>query len=314
MVFFIFTIMIHLHITDEISRLRAVVLGRADSNGPVPKLEDAYDPKSAEHIAAGTYPKDEDMVKEMDAVAKVFEKYDVKVYRPDKIVDYNQIFSRDIAFVIDDKFIKANILEDRSREIDALHHVIEQIDASKIIEFPEDAHIEGGDVMPWGDYIFVGTYYGDDYSQYITARTNMKAVRHLQTLFPHKKVKSFNLRKSNTVAKDNALHLDCCFQPLGKGKCIIHKEGFLENDEYEWLLDFFGKENCFHITKEEMYEMNSNVFSISPEVIISEKNFSRLNSWLRSQGFTVEEVPYAEISKQEGLLRCTTMPLVRDPR
>ncbi|CAM3290834.1 dimethylarginine dimethylaminohydrolase family protein [Aequorivita lipolytica] len=304
--------MIKLNINDEISRLRAVVLGRADSNGPVPKLEDAYDPKSAEHIKAGTYPKDEDMVKEMEAVAEVFKKYEVQVFRPHSIKDYNQIFSRDIAFVIEDKFIIANILDDRSMEIAAIEHVINQIDPSKIIEFPENAHIEGGDVMPWGEYIFVGTYYGEDYPSFITARTNMNAVKHLQKLFPHKKVKSFNLRKSNTVADENALHLDCCFQPLGKGKAIIHKEGFLIEEEYEWLVNFLGKENCFHITKEEMYNMNSNVFSISPEVVISEKNFTRLNTWLREQGFTVEEVPYAEISKQEGLLRCTTMPLIRD--
>ncbi|QQX75447.1 MULTISPECIES: dimethylarginine dimethylaminohydrolase family protein [Aequorivita] len=304
--------MINLNINDETSRLRVVVLGRADSNGPVPKLENAYDPKSAEHIKAGTYPKDEDMVKEMEAVAEVFKKYDVKVYRPQSIKDYNQIFSRDIAFVIEDKFIIANILEDRSMEIEAIEHVINQIDPSKIIEFPENAHIEGGDVMPWGDYIFVGAYYGEDYPNFITARTNLNAVKHLQKLFPHKKVKSFNLKKSNTVADENALHLDCCFQPLGKGKAIIHKEGFLIEEEYNWLIDFFGKENCFHITKREMYDMNSNVFSISPDVVISEKNFTRLNNWLREQGFTVEEVPYAEISKQEGLLRCTTMPLVRD--
>jgi N-dimethylarginine dimethylaminohydrolase len=58
--------------------------------------------------------------------------------------------------------------------------------------------------------------------------------------------------------------------------------------------------------------MNSNVFSISENVIISEQNFSRLNTWLRKEGFTVEEVPYAEIAKQEGLLRCSTMPLNRD--
>lgn len=304
--------MIQLNINNEFSRLREVVLGRADSNGPVPKLEDAYDPKSAIHIKAGTYPKDEDMVKEMEAVAAVFEKYNVIVHRPKSIADYNQIFSRDIAFVIEDKFIKANILEDRSREIDALDHVVSQIDRSKIIEFPEDAHIEGGDVMPYGDYIFVGAYYGADYPSFITARTNVKAVAHLQSLFPHKIVKSFNLRKSNTIAEDNALHLDCCFQPLGQGKCIIHKNGFLEEDEYQWLVDHFGKENCFEISKQEMFDMNSNVFSISETVVISEKNFTRLNMWLRSQGFTVEEVPYAEIAKQEGLLRCTTMPLVRD--
>jgi N-dimethylarginine dimethylaminohydrolase len=58
--------------------------------------------------------------------------------------------------------------------------------------------------------------------------------------------------------------------------------------------------------------MNSNIFSISEDVVISEKGFSRLNTWLREQGITVEEVPYAEISKQEGLLRCSTLPLIRD--
>jgi N-dimethylarginine dimethylaminohydrolase len=304
--------MINLHVSDEISRLRAVVLGTASSNGPTPKVEETYDPKSAEHIKAGTYPKEADMIHEMEALHQVFKKYDVTVYRPEKISDYNQIFSRDIAFVIEDKLIIANILPDRDKEIDAIEHVWSQVEKNKRITLPEEAHIEGGDVMPWGEYIFVGTYRGEDYSDFITARTNMTAVKCLEELFPNKKVVSFNLRKSNTIAKDNALHLDCCFQPIGKGKCIIHKEGFLEEKEYEWLVNLFGKENCFHISKEEMYQMNSNIFSISPEVIISERNFTRLNAWLRSEGFTVEEVPYSEIAKQEGLLRCSTMPLIRD--
>ena len=301
-----------LHIKDEISTLRAVILGAAKSNGPIPKLEDAYDPKSAEHIKAGTYPKEEDMIAELEAVAAVLRKYDVTVYRPKVIEDYNQLFARDVSFVIEDKIIIANILPDRELEIDATEHVWGQLDKKQRIILPEACHVEGGDVMPWGDYIFVGTYRGDDYADYITARTNVEAVEALQQLFPKKIVKSFNLKKSNTDARNNALHLDCCFQPLGKGKAIIHKEGFLEEDEYEWLVNFFGKENCFHISKDEMYQMYSNVFSISPEVIISEKNFTRLNDWLRSEGFTVEEVPYAEIAKQGGLLRCSTMPLERD--
>ena len=66
--------MIKLHVTNETSRLRAVVLGTATSNGPTPTEDQAYDPKSLEHIKAGTYPLEVDMVKEMEAVAKVFEK------------------------------------------------------------------------------------------------------------------------------------------------------------------------------------------------------------------------------------------------
>ena len=32
----------------------------------------------------------------------------------------------------------------------------------------------------------------------------------------------------------------------------------------------------------------------------------------RKKGFTVEKVPYSEIAKQEGLLRCSTLPLIRE--
>ena len=303
--------MLELNIQNETSRLRAVVLGTAESNGGIPKVEECYDPKSVEHVLAGTYPKESAMILEMEAVAQVFKKYNVQVFRPDVIKDYNQIFSRDIAFVIENKFIEANILPDREKEYKAIDKVISQINPKDIIVLPEECHVEGGDVMPWNDYIFIGTYSGDDYADYITARTNIEAVKALQDLFPHKIVKPFELRKSNTNPKENALHLDCCFQPIGKDKALLHKNGFLNVSEYDWLLNYFGKENVFEITKEEMYNMNSNVFSISEEIIISEQNFTRLNNWLRQNGFTVEEVPYAEIAKQEGLLRCSTMPLIR---
>ena len=124
--------------------------------------------------------------------------------------------------------------------------------------------------------------------------------------------KEFDLVKSKIEPRDNALHLDCCFQPVGKDKGIIYKSGFREESDYMYLVNLFGKDNLFHISREEMYHMNSNIFSIAEDVVISEKNFTRLNTWLRKHGFTVEEVPYAEIAKQEGLLRCSTMPLVRD--
>ncbi len=303
--------MLRLNVTNETAKLRAVVLGTAESCGPTPKPEDAYDPKSLEHILAGTYPVEADMVNEMEAFNMVLTKYNVQVFRPSVLKDCNQIFSRDIAFVIEDVFFKANILPDREEEFLAINHVLEQIDPNKIVYLPEEAHIEGGDVMPWNDYIFIGTYTAENYSHQITARTNKIAVEYIREYFPNKTVKSFELRKS-TNARENALHLDCCFQPVGTNKAILHKNGFLIEEEYLWLVDYFGRENIFEITSDEMYHMFSNVFSISPQVVVSEKNFTRLNNWLRAQGFIVEEIPYAEIAKQEGLLRCSTMPLIRD--
>lgn len=302
----------NVHVTDETSRLKAVILGTAQSNGATPTIDEAYDPKSLEHIKAGTYPTEADMVKEMEAFNDVFKKYNVEVYRPEIIEDYNQIFSRDIGFVIDDIFIKANILPDRERELDAIRYIIAQMDPTKVVRPPEEVHIEGGDVMLWNDYVFIGTYKGSDYKDYITARTNMQGVQFIKELFPNKIVKEFDLVKSKIEPRDNALHLDCCFQPVGTNKGIIYKSGFREEADYMYLVNLFGKENLFHIEREEMYHMNSNVFSIDTNVVVSERNFTRLNTWLRANGFVVEEIPYAEISKQEGLLRCSTLPLIRE--
>jgi N-dimethylarginine dimethylaminohydrolase len=304
--------MLELNIKNETSRLRAVVLGSAVNNGPTPKVEEAYDPKSLEHILAGTYPVEKDMVREMEVFASVLKKYNVTVYRPEMIENYNQIFTRDIGFVIDDVFVKSNILPDRERELDAIQYIIDQIDPKKVVRPPEEVHIEGGDVMLWNDYIFIGTYKGSDYKDYITARTNVQGVQYIKDLFPNKIVKEFDLVKSKIEARDNALHLDCCFQPVGNDKGIIYKNGFREEADYLFLVNLFGKENLFHITRDEMYNMNSNVFSIDTNVVVSERNFTRLNNWLRANGFIVEEIPYSEIAKQEGLLRCSTLPLIRE--
>ncbi|RTY76848.1 dimethylarginine dimethylaminohydrolase family protein [Flavobacterium sp. LS1R10] len=304
--------MLELNVNNETSRLRAVVLGSAVHNGPTPKREEAYDPKSLEHILAGTYPIEIDMVREMEAFNRVFEKYNVTVFRPEMIENYNQIFTRDIGFVIGDVFVKSNILPDRERELDAIQYVIDQMDPQKVVRPPEEVHIEGGDVMLWNDYIFVGTYKGSDYQDYITARTNLQGVQYIKDLFPTKIVKGFDLVKSKIEARDNALHLDCCFQPVGINKGIIYKNGFREEADYLFLVNLFGKENLFHVTRDEMYHMNSNIFSIDTTVVVSERNFTRLNNWLRANGFLVEEIPYAEIAKQEGLLRCSTLPLIRD--
>jgi len=303
--------MLELNVNNETSRLKAVVLGIADSNGPIPNETEAYDPKSLEHIKAGTYPTEPAMKLEMDAFNAVLQKYGVQVFRPQLIADYNQIFARDIGFVIGNIFIKANILPNREREFEAIQYIIDQINPQHIVYPPDEVHVEGGDVMLWNDHIFVGTYKGSDYKNFITARTNMEGVAYLKKLFPDKIVKEFDLVKSKIEPRDNALHLDCCFQPVGTNKGIIYKSGFREEADYMYLVNLFGKENLFHIEREEMYHMFSNVFSIDENVVVSEKKFTRLNNWLREQGFVVEEIPYAEISKQEGLLRCSTLPLIR---
>jgi len=301
-----------MNIVNESGKLRAVIVGIADDFGGIPKIEECYDPKSKAHIIAGNYPIEQDCIVEIDTLVDIFEKYGVEVFRPININGLNQIFSRDIAFVITDKLVLPNIIDNRKEEASAIDDVISQISSECIFKMPVEARVEGGDVMLWNECIFVGYSEKEDFEKYIVSRTNRAGLDFLKDTFPNKKVKGFELNKSDIDPRENALHLDCCFQPIGKHSAIIYKNGFKNKEDVDFLVNYFGVENIIELSKEEMYNMNANVFSISKQVIVSEKGFTRLNTELRKRGFIVEEVPYAEIAKMEGLLRCSTIPLIRE--
>lgn len=302
-----------LNINNETGRLKSVVLGQPVSMGADLTLEESYDAKSYHTIQQGVYPKEEDIIHEMTEFEKVLKKYDVEVIRPDIIKDYNQVFARDVAFVIEDKMILSNLIPDRADEQEAYSKIFEQVEWRKIINLPDTAHIEGGDVIVWNDFLFIGTCFSEDYRNFKTARTNEYAIEILKEYFPKKRIIDLELKKNDTVPYEGILHLDCTFNPVGKDKCIIYKDGFVDESDYRLILDIFGEENCFHVTKEEMFEMNPNIFSISPEVVVSDAAFTRMNRHLQDVwNIKVEEIPYREISKMGGLLRCSTMPLVRE--
>lgn len=301
-----------LNVTSETGTLRAVVLGQPGSMGKAPSAELTYDAKSYESVMLGIYPSEEEVYKEMSAFEKVLLNYNVQVFRPWTLENCNQVFARDVGFVIDDKIINSNIIPDREDEKEAYEVIYDQISYNKIYNLPEKAHVEGGDVVLYNDTIFVGLYTGADYSGLKTARTNAYAFHFLKELFPEKNLIPLELIKHDTDPRRGVLHLDCTFMPVGKRKAIVYKEGFQNIGDYHLLTDIFGHDNIFHLTREEMYQMNSNIFSISPTVVVSERTFTRLNHHMREQwGLTVEEVPYAEISKMGGLLRCSTLPLIR---
>lgn len=301
--------MIPVKILDETAPLEAVIFGTAESLGGTPSIEETYDPKSREHIKAGTFPKEPDLTLEMNEVMAVFEKHGVKVYRPKVIEDYNQIFARDISFVIDETLVVPCVTELRKLESDGIQYVIDQVE--NVLLPDDDERMEGGDVMPWNGHLFIGYSKEPDYSNYDTSRTNESGVEYLKKQFPDWKVRAFELKKSDNEPRDNALHLDCCFQPVGTEKAVLYPGGFKNSEDVEFFRDFFGRENIFEITRDEMYEMNSNFFSISPSVVISDASFTRLNAQLEQWGITVEKVKYREVAKMEGLLRCSTMPLRR---
>lgn len=301
--------MIPIEILDETAPLEAVVLGTAESLGGTPSIEKAYDPKSKQHILNGTYPKEEDLIQEMEQVAEILKRHNVEVYRPQNIPNYNQVFSRDIAIVIGDKLIIPCVTQERKKESDGIQHIEKNVEH---VLLPDcENRMEGGDIIVWKGHLFIGYSNDEDFKKYTVARTNKKGVEYLAHHFPEWKIHAFELVKSDDDPYKNALHLDCCFQPVGRDKAVIYPAGFKDVKDVESIRNFFGPENIFEITQEEMYEMNSNFFSISPEVVISDRSFIRLNDQFKKWNLLVEEVDYRETAKMEGLLRCTTMPLRR---
>jgi len=302
-----------LNVKNETSKLKAVVLGQPGSIGPVPTIEKTFDAKSFESVTNGVYPTEDAIYKEMSEFEKVLLKYNVQVFRPWTLENCNQVFARDVGFVIDDKIINSNIIPDREDEKEAYECIYDQIAFNKIYNLPEKAHVEGGDVVLMNDIVFLGIYMKSDYSQLKTARTNLYAFNFLKEIIPEKTFIPIELKKHDSNPLKCVLHLDCAFMPVGRDKAIIFKDGFSNKKDYQMLIDLFGKQNIFEITQEEMYFMNANVFSISPSVIVSEIHFTRLNNHLANNwGFTVEQIPYFEISKMGGLLRCSTLPLIRE--
>ena len=303
---------ISLSVNSETGFLKSVVLGIPNDIGPVPNIEECFDPSSIYHLENNSYPTAIDISKEMTDFLEVLNKYNVEVLRPENILNLNQVFARDLGFVIQDTFLISNIIENRSNEIPAIEHILNQISADKVLKIDSNSKIEGGDVTIFKNHIFIGASNPIDFNKYNVARTNFEAVDFIKKNFPNKKAVGFELFKSDTDKNENTLHLDCCFQPVSNDLAIIAPDSFKNKRDVGYLEELIGKSNLFYLSKEEKNNMHSNIFSISPKVLISDKRFSRLNSWLQQKDILVEEINYSEISKMGGLFRCSTLPLIRD--
>ena len=303
--------MIEVKVDNEYSALKSVILGLAEDMGDPPKVFDVYDPRSLYHIKNNSYPSEVDVKKDVESIYKILIKHNVDVLRPDNIKNCNQVFARDLGFSISNIFLQSNIVPNREEELVGVSGIINDLDAG-VVKLPDYMHIEGGDVVIHNDKLFIGTYSGEDYSELITARTNQESISYLEKMIPSKEIMSINIKKSNTDVFENVLHLDCCFQPIGKRKAIICPDSFVNKSDVEYLIGYFGKNNTYLAYGQEAYMLISNLLVISPEVIVSDKRFSKINTWLEKNDFFVEKISYENVSKMSGLFRCSTLPLLRE--
>lgn len=298
-------------INSETLTLKEVLIGNSYNFKSPLNFRDLYDPTSLLNYLKGKYPNKFRLQSQLSKFKKILIEYGVKVHDLD-IVDTNQVFARDLGFVIDDKFIISSILPDREMELNGLRTILNNI--KNVIKLPKSAHIEGGDVVVTKDYVFIGYYNKKDYKNQITARTNRKAIRIVKDLAQGKEVFPIELIKSSIKPSLNALHLDCCFQPISKNKAVICKEAFANKIELNFLISYFGQKNVFEVTIQEMSKLYCNFFSINENTVVTDKRFTRLINWLYEIGLNVEKLDFSEISKLGGLFRCCTLPIRREKK
>ena len=263
------------------------------------------------HIKNNSFPNEKAIVAEVNSFYNVLKKHNIEVYRPTNIHECNQVFARDLGFVISNIFFQSNIVENRKIELNGLNHILKNINVG-VVKLPEFMHIEGGDVILHDDKVFIGTYSGKDYSDLITARTNKESINYLSKMLPNKEIIPIEINKSNSNIFDNILHLDCCFQPIGEKNAIICPDGFSSKDQLDLVLNIFGENNVYLAYGEEAFNLISNLLVLSPKVIVSDKRFSKINTWLERNDFLVEKISYKNVSKMSGLFRCSTLPLLRE--
>ena len=298
-------------IKNEFGNLKKVVLGLGNDSGGVPKINEVYDPHSKKNVLEKNYPNENDIISNLNDFKNILLNHKVNVIEPFNICSVNQVFTRDIGFVISDYFFISNVIKDRSKEFEGISHILSSFNNNNIISLPSNSSIEGGDVIVHDDYIFIGVSSEEDFNSKKVARTNLKAVNFLKSFFPNKKILCFELIKSDDLIEKNCLHLDCCFQPLGLGHVLVCFDAFKNNGDIEIVKNLFGKKYLIELSKEEMWDLNSNIFSISKNIIVSTTKFTRVNKLLFSLGYTVEEVNFSSVAKMGGLLRCSTLPLIR---
>ena len=298
-----------LNINSETSKLKEVLIGNSYNFKSPLNFRDLYDPTSLLNYLKGTYPNKFRLQSQLSKLKKTLVKYGVKVHELD-IVDTNQIFARDLGFVIDDNFIVSSIIPDREKELNGLRTLLNNI--KNVIKLPKSAHIEGGDVVVTKDHVFIGYYDKSDYRNQITARTNKKAIKIIKDSIKKKEVIPIELIKSSVTPSENALHLDCCFQPVSRNKAVICKEAFVNKIELNFMTTYYGEKNIFNVTLDEMSKLYCNFFSINENTVITDKRFKRLIDWFNNIGLNVEKLDFSEVSKLGGLFRCCTLPLYRE--
>ncbi|WP_297639216.1 arginine deiminase family protein [uncultured Clostridium sp.] len=208
----------------------------------------------------------------------------------DPIYGKNQVFTRDVGFVIDDIFFISKLKNPhRKKETLALKKYIYP-QHKKIYEFHN--FIEGGDVLVHNTIIFVG----------LSSRTSIEAVYELQD-YLNSIPKNFKVIPIKFNSK-KMLHLDCVFNILYDNHAII------SNYVYDICLIKKYIPNLYFISNKSARKLGTNFINLGKKRIITSNE--EVFSLLKKLKFKPIYCDYSEIMKAGGSFTCSTLPIFRN--
>jgi N-dimethylarginine dimethylaminohydrolase len=203
-----------------------------------------------------------------------------------------QFFTRDVAFVIDDVlYVARPARTDRQAESGGLRAVV---DRGGTVCWLPNGGIEGGDVLVHPRGVVVG----------ISDRTSVEAVAELA-----RRLRGGPARQVTAVsfAMRGIAHLDLVFNILSPELAVVYRPALTAESllALSTLFEFIDAESG------DMEVLGVNLLSLSWNTVVVSQGATALARSLERRGFTVILVPYDEVAKTGGGIRCSTLPLRR---
>ena len=190
-------------------------------------------------------------------------------------------FVEDLAVVLDEVAVLARpALASRRRELDSLVPSLER--ERELLRIVEPATLEGGDVLPFDDTLYVGW----------SKRTNhagLKALAHLVLPFGY---------RVKAVEVQGCLHLETAIARIGPRTALANPE---------WI--HLGRVDGLEILRVDPSEPFAANARLVGDVLVYPSGFPRTEAMLRARGFELRLVDLSELQKAEAGPTCMSLLL-----
>lgn len=198
--------------------------------------------------------------------------------------------TRDIGVVIGDTIVASPRIDIRQQEVAVAQPAFDKHGIKVLV--PDRGFVEGGDVVVENGRIWVG----------IGARTDEWGAEYLDRTFGNE-YDVIPLRFHPRFT-----HLDTLFGVLGQNRAIVFEPAFSAKS-LDCLKKAFA--SIVSLTGQEQQSGGSNVLCIDERRVISIAENESVNNRLRELGYEVISLPFSEVVKSGGSVRCDVLPLAR---